>query len=323
MQKIVTLVEKREFIVREKFPIIRGLLSAKENGQKLSAKDQQYLEEAHEYNEQLKGMDEYEVGSLFLKASERWIAEQEQKEKQRREKEEKERFYNQPKAMLSDSAFEYWSRMSYWSLDEALALSFGRDPHIVSLDNIAGYAGESSFVLGYVARYELVDRACAMRELSKNVRPNEFLSWLKLKQLIYSPELEQKVNSLGGKVSDFRRENEELKAEIEAARAQLEGVEALQKALAAKQERIDTLESLVTELEKADKELSTRERDTLMKLTAGMAKGYYGYNPLLARSSTVKDIHDDLLRNEISLDKGTIRTWLKEAVEYLPQEVDE
>jgi hypothetical protein len=38
---------------------------------------------------------------------------------------ENQRVFNRPSAVAD---FDYWSRMSYWTLDEALALSFGKAP---------------------------------------------------------------------------------------------------------------------------------------------------------------------------------------------------
>jgi hypothetical protein len=42
----------------------------------------------------------------------------------RRELEENQRFFNQSRA---DVDVSHWSRMSYWTLDEAVALSLGKD----------------------------------------------------------------------------------------------------------------------------------------------------------------------------------------------------
>src|SRR5262249_33105390 len=41
------------------------------------------------------------------------------------EREERERFFNQPYAKAD---FAHWSKATYWTLDEAMALSFGKAP---------------------------------------------------------------------------------------------------------------------------------------------------------------------------------------------------
>jgi hypothetical protein len=42
------------------------------------------------------------------------------------EQEESERFYNHPAARAD---FEHWAKAAHWTLDEAIALSFGRAPN--------------------------------------------------------------------------------------------------------------------------------------------------------------------------------------------------
>ena len=66
-----------------------------------------------------------------------------------------------------------------------------------------------------------------------------------------------------------------------------------------------------------DKPLGTRERDTLLKMILGMAVAGYGYDPLASKSSTVKEIHDDLIRQGLNLDQDTIRNKLRESTRLL------
>lgn len=67
---------------------------------------------------------------------------------------------------------------------------------------------------------------------------------------------------------------------------------------------------------KANKEtLSTREKNTLLKLVLGMAIKGYTYDPKQSRNSAVTDIASDLEALGISVDADTIRKWLKEAAE--------
>jgi hypothetical protein len=60
-------------------------------------------------------------------------------------------------------------------------------------------------------------------------------------------------------------------------------------------------------------ELTTRERETLLKLILGMALGGYGYDPKAERSKVVPEIVGDLAQRGISIDDDTVRKWLRVA----------
>lgn len=66
--------------------------------------------------------------------------------------------------------------------------------------------------------------------------------------------------------------------------------------------------------------LSTRGRNTFLKIILGMAMRGYSYLPDADRSGTVKEIVDDLAHLGLSVSDDTVRSVLKEAVrEVLPQ----
>ena len=69
-----------------------------------------------------------------------------------------------------------------------------------------------------------------------------------------------------------------------------------------------------------EKTLGTRERDTLLKLVIGMAVAGYKYNPKASKNAAVSDIASDLERLGIAVSDDTVRKWLSEAAEFLPQE---
>src|SRR5262245_8659897 len=69
---------------------------------------------------------------------------------------------------------------------------------------------------------------------------------------------------------------------------------------------------------KPEKSLSTRERESLLKLVIGMAVGGYGYDVKASRSVQPSTIVDDLAKIGLPLDADTVRKWLKEAAELLP-----
>jgi hypothetical protein len=63
----------------------------------------------------------------------------------------------------------------------------------------------------------------------------------------------------------------------------------------------------------AEKSLSTRERDTLLKLVVGMAIKGYTFDPKAGRSNVPAEIASDLEKLGIGLSDDTVRKWLKEA----------
>jgi hypothetical protein len=60
--------------------------------------------------------------------------------------------------------------------------------------------------------------------------------------------------------------------------------------------------------------LSTRERDTILKLVIGMAMGGYGFDPAAPKSPVPGEISGDLAKHGISVSDDTVRKWLKEAI---------
>jgi hypothetical protein len=87
--------------------------------------------------------------------------------------------------------------------------------------------------------------------------------------------------------------------------------------IAAKHRIAAVLETRVRELEtqrktpSSEKPLSTRERESLLKLVIGMACGGYGYDSTARRSEQTAAIADDLLRAGVPLDADTVRKWLR------------
>jgi hypothetical protein len=68
----------------------------------------------------------------------------------------------------------------------------------------------------------------------------------------------------------------------------------------------------------SDRDLHPKERDSLLKLVIGMARGSYAYDSTSKRSEVAAQIARDLERNDVALDQDTIRKWLRIASELLP-----
>ena len=77
------------------------------------------------------------------------------------------------------------------------------------------------------------------------------------------------------------------------------------------QSRLLALESTAAT---GEPELSTRERDTLLKMLIGMAMEAYRHDPGAARSATPAEISSDLAKHGLSVTDDTVRKYLKEAI---------
>lgn len=263
---------------------------------------------------------------------------------------ERGRFFHQPSAAAD---FRHWSKATYWTLDEALALSFGKAPEVVSWGSIAPCIKISPFAANYAKIRDLVLRAHAWKQLSDPVLPGAFLAWARRNDISYPPELEEQVSSRGQKIADWKSAYDELRARSEeqlAARkqqiadwranfdqlkAQCDEKTATAAALMQDQEKAvallveerDQLFEKLSILEQTgqphttqEKPLLTRERESALKLIVGMAIGRYRYDPKASRNEATRHIAEDLDRLGLSLDADTVRKWLKEGAEMIPAE---
>lgn len=80
-------------------------------------------------------------------------------------------------AFGSEADFEHFGKASYLTTDEAAALSFGKDPRIVTTPSVLAFFGRSVFAFRYAARLDLIDRAVAFGRLGAKFTPLDFLTW--------------------------------------------------------------------------------------------------------------------------------------------------
>ena len=237
------------------------------------------------------------------------------------EKEERERFFNQPHAAAN---FIHWSKMAHWTLDEAVALSFGKAPEHVNWQAISKYLQLSRFAVQYQQRRELAMRAAQWKQLYDPVLPGIFLAWAKGLEIEVPAALVEAVQKRGP-IRDWKSLYDELKtthANREASWTALD--EAKDRTIVAKDRVVAALEDRVRNLEgqqttqPAEKQLGARERESLLKVVIGMAVGGYSYDPKAGRSDRPTEIAGDLERAGVPLDIDTVRKWLREAAELLP-----
>lgn len=309
-----------DFLVKRKFPELRPpvpplMKTMANNGIVYDHDEEPYtpppekiLKKAESYKTKLKGMPKQELKTLY----------QEELDKQNQEDDER-RFFNQKN---THADFDYWSKMSEWSMEEAIALSFSKNPEIVTVKRIEGVLSYTSpFVEKYLKLKELAIRAKKANNFTDAsipmpndpIRPYKYVEWIQRNNLDFPPELADKV-------SRVHITNKPPKSDLEKAMERLERASRpspFEKGI----EQLKVSAKRVAEKERAQKPkpLLTREKETLLKIIIGMAIDAYGYDPRATRSPFPKELEGILGGLDISVSDDTIRDKLKEAMELLPQ----
>ena len=98
-------------------------------------------------------------------------------------------------ASLKDKDYAVWAKYPSWTVEEAIALSFGKNPKLVNWFTIQPLIEESEFAKEYAVLRNLVLRAVDIGVLTEKVRPTDFVSWLKLNCYTVSAKLDIAVTS--------------------------------------------------------------------------------------------------------------------------------
>jgi hypothetical protein len=302
--------------------------------------------------ENRKALADYRAELVALSAEElvaRYVAEKQREYQQaveKAEREERERFFNLPYA---NADYDHWSKAAHWTLDEAIALSFGKAPEVVRWDQLQKFTSLGSpFVAQYARRRDLAMRALAWNQLYDPVLPGIFLAWAKRTDIPVPPELTEAIQKRGVQVADWKSLHDEAveagQRDAEAAEKRIaewkrlldESIAQLGKQRADWLEVVSGKNAKITALEvdikalrsqqsafKPEQGVSARERDSLLKLIIGMAVAGYAYDPKAVRSDKTTEIAGDLERAGVPLDVDTVRKWLREAAELLPPKSNE
>ena len=260
------------------------------------------LPEIETYKEELRNKRPAELQKLYDEELAKEAAEQ----LAQAESEEQTRFFNRPYAKAD---FGHWSKAAYWTLDEAVALSFGKAPERVTWEAIKPLVDVSPFAYQYWRRRDLALRAAASKQLSEPTGPGFFLAWAKRTDLAVPSELEAAITARGIQIAEWKTHDlsKEQSEQIDRLRSRDDKLQA-QHAAAAPAPH-----------DRPEKPLATRERDSLLKLVIGMAVGGYRYDATALRSERPTEIANDLASAGVPLDVDTVRKWLKEAADLLPR----
>jgi hypothetical protein len=107
---------------------------------------------------------------------------------------EKQQFFNRPEA---EADFSHWACMAYWSAEEAVALTLGKDPKRVNLVNLEECCTQvSPFIKRFKNLKELIDRAIEAEVLPKQPTPRQSVEWAKKIDFEIPTDLEEELEQL-------------------------------------------------------------------------------------------------------------------------------
>jgi hypothetical protein len=317
-----------EFLVARKFPDVLAVLSGAgpPSLRPRATPSPKYREkrrqEIADYKATLRAMPPDALQALLESETKK----SDEEERATIDPEEKARFYNQPYA---DADFNHWSRAAHWTLDEAVALSLGKNPEVVNWKALEPYQFTSRFVIQYARLRDLAQRALPWNQLFDPVHPGIFIGWAHRNEIPFPQELEDAVQRRGNHIINWKAAYDELKKLYDVVVADLEktrknDIDAIRLVGAQRDEALARLHEIEASKPGAplltpDQNLSTREKESLLKLVIGMAVGGYAFNPNAKRSDQTAEIASDLAKAGVPLDADTVRKWLRTASEILPQ----
>jgi hypothetical protein len=238
------------------------------------------LAEFEAFKNELKAMPVNELEQLYNQTK----AQDTLQEKLKAVKDEKAQFYNQPYA---NADFVHWSKAAHWTLDEAVALSFGKEPDQVNWEKLEPLKDKSTFAKNFAKRRDLALRATHWKRFGNTIPPAVFIDWAKELKIELPEALLNAVSEMGMVAVNWHEKFLKLKAEF------------------------DTRQKQPSE--------NTQKTDNLLKAIACIAFDAYGYDPKSAKSTVAKDISEALKKHGQSMDPKTIRAWLKNGIELLPR----
>lgn len=203
-------------------------------------------------------------------------------------KEERERFYNQRYAYAD---FVHWAKAAHWTIDEAVALSFGKEPSVVTWKEIEKLTRVTAFAKSFAKRRDLALRAVVSQKLSEKFPPPAFISWAQDLSIELPNALIEEVAKIAGAAINWHEKYLELK---------------------------NAYDVLAAQSNNAAKPESTRKSNNVLQAFTAIAIDAYGYNPKAEKSKAPQDIADALTKLGAVGNPKTIRGWLKEGAELLP-----
>lgn len=262
------------FLVSRKFGLTATLATAFANFDKTpNSENSKKVTQIEAYKQTLRNVDSNELLTLY---------------NEELAKQERERFYNQ---RYANADFVHWAKAAHWTVDEAIALSFGKEPSVVTWKEIEKLKNETAFAKTFANRRDLALRAVQSKKIGENIPPPLFISWAKELSIELPSTLIEEAAKISGAAINWQEQYENLKTEYDA---------------------------LVAQSTNALKPESTRKSNNVLQALTAIAIDAYGYNPKAEKSNAPQDIADALTKLGAVGNPKTIRNWLREGAELLP-----
>lgn len=203
----MTLVRPRarspiDFLVERRFPgyhVLKEINSIDLRGRSSISPIERRarLDAANAYRDTLAAKSAEEIAELY----EREVALAQKEALALADREEQARPFNRPDATAD---FAHWSKAPYWSLDEALALVFGRAPEVVTWKVVEPYKSISAFAKAFARTRDLAIRAKNCKLLHDPILPGLFLAWARRTGVEIPEALIGEVETRGVVVADWK-----------------------------------------------------------------------------------------------------------------------
>ncbi len=199
-----------------------------------------------------------------------------------------------------EADFERWTKAPCWTVEEGIALTFGKNPRVVNQAFLSSCCPEHPFAREYEARLEQGIRAKKIGDLQPVNRPAHFLRWAKTIGIEFPVELKEAIN-WAPKFERFA--DGDLTAEYE-------------KVVIERNKLAAQLTEVKSKLSETQPPLES-ERKSMLTIIAAMAREGYKH-PASGNSHVTKEIADDITKIGLGLDEKTIRKYLKTAMDLVP-----
>ena len=269
--------------------------------------------EAERYALELYHMPDDEFDRLFVEEEVRFKKELKEKEAA----EEPTRFYNLDGA---GADFQEWGRFAHWTLDEAIALSLGKNPKIVNWRAMQAYRS-SPFFSRYAELRARVHQALLSRHLFEPTIPGTYIAWARQNGIEFPLRLEEEVQACDNDGPDWKMNYKSLMERCQHLFSQVSVVRdepfgsLSQRAYsdhhaesgrgAGKEEGFGAIAPASVEIPQV---LAGRGVDDLFKLIAAMAMAKYRDVP--APEHRAHAVANDLMLVGVPIDVSIVGSWL-------------
>jgi hypothetical protein len=288
-EKLMSSLSYIPYLMQRKFSELNKYKNNPHFNLGISSDDKkEYLNRAEEYELQLASIDPQEVKKLWdeeraKEAEENLVVER---------RKEASYIFNQSEAQIDCVNA---AQQSYWTLEECVAYSLGKDPSKVNKKSMMPYS-QTTFGKEFFRRINLIQRGKICLELSEINRPNSCVQWFKCKGISFSDELVEIMSNKPGNIIDLREENQALRDTIK---------QQLKK------------ENEIKSHEEKGHKLHGHEKKSLQQLFIGIAALFYGEENI--KNVKASEISKDLLeQSNIDLNVDTVRKHLKDSLKWLP-----